>query len=153
MTEKRRERGGSNQWERGVWASERKQNFFTAAQRQNVWFKLCAMDVRGTLRRKLSRRLQPIGRSGWISGKVGRKVMSSKDGTFPWQPNLTVVINCNWQANNMRGRRQNNAQTQRLTTASKRRNTQTFPVTSRSGRSVPILYSKGRSSDTTLSKC
>lgn len=44
-------------------------------------------------RRKLSRRSQPIGSSGWISGKVGRKCNVKQDGTFPWQQNLAVAIN------------------------------------------------------------
>lgn len=34
---------------------------------------------------KLSRRSQPIGSSGWISEKVGRKCKVKPDGTFPWQ--------------------------------------------------------------------
>lgn len=84
-----REEGAVNSKREGVQASERKQKFLTAAQRQIVWFKLCAMDVSG----KLSRHSQPIGSSDWISGKVGRKCNVKQDGTFPWQQNLTVAIN------------------------------------------------------------
>lgn len=46
------------------------------------------------LRRRPSRCSQPIGDSGWISGKVLSKCNVKQDGIFPWQHNLTVAINC-----------------------------------------------------------
>lgn len=48
----------------------------------------------GDLRRKLSSRAQPIRSKGWISQKMGRKCKVKPDGTFPWQQNRTVAINC-----------------------------------------------------------
>lgn len=82
MKQKRRERVGSNQWERGVRASERKKKFFTAAQRQIVWFKLCAMDVRGTLGGNSPGAHSQLEAVAGFLGKWAETVMSSKTEHF-----------------------------------------------------------------------
>lgn len=51
------------------------------------------MYVTGTIGGNSRGASEPIRSSGWISGKVGRRCNVRRDGTFPWQPNLTVAIN------------------------------------------------------------
>lgn len=51
------------------------------------------MYVTGTIGGNSRGASEPIGSVGWISGKVGRRCNVKRDGTFPWQLNLTVAIN------------------------------------------------------------
>lgn len=79
---KEEERLSHTQWEMGIRASERKQKFFTAAQRQIVSFKLCATDVRGTLGRNSPGAPSQLEAVAGFLGKWEENVKSSQTEHF-----------------------------------------------------------------------